>query len=606
MLVVVSGVSYGVLDRYDSDPGTTGTDGAVWVSLARDCVEFGHCFTSGARASYMLATGAFWVDVLMLVDIFHGTSLAERAMVLGLLSGTLGVLCVVLWRWLRPFTAIAATLVILRILEISPEPGRLWNASAAFFPCGLAFGAMLVCAWTGRVRFLLVAALFVVLAMAMHMVALSTVPALLAVALMACPSPWRALLLSIAAVALGNLIVAANETFLNAAAFAQELPAALMALAVVIVGARLLRPVFLRAGRPVRSIILILWMIIPWVGVVVAISRHVFVLASPFGLLADRYGTPAVAPTAILLAISAEGLLATVAARVHEEGWLANTVRLVLCGWLVAALVEARTHEGAFSPWSREDTRTLTQRLSERGWKYEALVEHLQTPVCWELLSGIVMYSSPPEAMSSVHAPLRQMRVWLLDDSVLRDHRLDGVSIVPLRQSRSAVLSEIDSWLAMDDMQYCQGAGEARRCAPAHTPAGPNSGHDFTVTFRPQLWYPPGARDPTVTKEGLLVPLVTTAETRDFSVFSSTDCPWNIEAVEGAAFERLSPTSVRMHGPASGPAKLLIGRDIARCGSWTPLIPCVRETLPSDSPVLYDHDLSVAGAQPPLPPRGAQ
>ena len=82
--MAVGVAAFAWLHRFPGDPPLMGSDGSIWFDLARNCVELGRCPTFGAPSSMHLDTGHAWIDLQMLVQLAHGSSLAERAVVFAL------------------------------------------------------------------------------------------------------------------------------------------------------------------------------------------------------------------------------------------------------------------------------------------------------------------------------------------------------------------------------------------------------------------------------------------------------------------------------------------------------------------------------------------
>jgi len=604
LALVVTGISFALLNRYDADPPAMGTDAAVWFSLARDCLELDSCRITGARSSFGPHTGSTWIDLLMLVQLFGGDSVATRTLVVALLSIGIGTVFIVSQRWLSRSVALMAAAGALVVLASSDEPGRLWNPSSTFFPAAVYFAAMLVFACSEQLLSLCVAAVFLSLAVNTHLSAAALVPSLAAIPVLRSARPWKATLGALTIFLIVGFVAAFGATALNLGFLLRAghwslLPGAVFLLAVL----RFLgRPLFLKADGEAFGAIVALSILLPWgLGTYVASTQgqqQSFVLS--FDLLSGGYGMPVIAPAATLLAIllvKGADLAARALRLSHTSAGLARgLVASVVCLQFLSGL----PRHAEKPRWTIEDVRTIEGHLAGRGWDYERLVNHLQNADCWNLLGGIVAFAGIPTAAPAGFNSFNQVRIWVMDDEALPLQLANDMWIIRLRRDRVAVISEIRSWLDPANMQYCQPAEGADEldCSAVVVPRNNRPATEFLFTEREGLWYPPSQRVPT-SDETLIIPLAATEQIKEISVYSTrapnseaAQCPWRIAAVEGLAFEPIAPNTVRVKGRDGVVGRMLVERPLTGCSRWDPQPPCFIEKNPGDPEGLWKADFS--------------
>jgi hypothetical protein len=199
------------------------------------------------------------------------------------------------------------------------------------------------------------------------------------------------------------------------------------------------------------------------------------------------------------------------------------------------------------------------------------------------------MYAAPPSPVTGFD-PLRTVRLWLLKaDSVPAVLPAD-MTVLPLRNDRVAVLSDFRSWLDSSHARYCQAKdGQASpECLAIRAVADRAAGPDFAFSNRPSVTfdYPPTTRIRGA-DESLVVPVVTTADVRDISVYSWERCPWTIGPTTNLDVE-LQPDKqhIRIRGRAGATGWLSLDRHGASCIEEDTSPPCLMEMRPEDPPVL--------------------
>ena len=174
--IAVAVIAFAWLDHINPEFPIT-DDGVRDQLLARDCVELGQCALIGAPTSVPgFHQGAVWLDLLIAVRLAGGDQASARAAVLGLLAIGAGTVCVIVWRWLQPALALPAALILVAALSLDPYPSLLINPSASAFPDILTAAGLLCYGLSGQLRYLILAAFALGLAINVHVGSLSLIP----------------------------------------------------------------------------------------------------------------------------------------------------------------------------------------------------------------------------------------------------------------------------------------------------------------------------------------------------------------------------------------------------------------------------------------------
>ncbi len=611
--MAVGVAAFAWLHRFPGDPPLMGSDGSIWFDLARNCVELGRCPTFGAPSSMHLDTGHAWIDLQMLVQLAHGSSLAERAVVFALLAAGVGTLTRVLWRWVGAVVALPAALAMVTVLRRCEDPGRLWNPSPVFAPSALATAALLVFAWTDRVAALWLGTALLSVALNLHLAALALVPAVAALAVLARPRPVVAAAQVLALGFAMGLVTALSSTVRDL----QAVPSLAHALVFVAAAVATLgvafaaRGPYRTAGPEVRGLAVLGTMLAPWLGGVRMLATHM----GPqdhfwdLGLLTSTYGLPAIAAASVFVTLAPAHLAGRLAARAALGPRSTVVLRgaAALLGYAAMRVVAAHT---AVVPYAfglpREDVHAVTRHLESRGWDYERLAGHLQNQRCQSFLAGVVTYAAMPFAAPPDHDPLDQARVWILPAALLPAALPGSFQRVPLRHGRVAAVSTIRSWFDFGNIAYCEQRAGAFACSslPERHDGDPFTGPSFT--HRGGLWYPPSTRTGAPV-EAVAMPLVSSDGVREISVTSEGGCPWTLDHVDGLPSEPGSVRgTLRVTGRPGTAGRLWVTRNAAQCMGWDPMPPCLAEHLPDDPSTLReDHLRPRAIGAVGLPPRAA-
>ncbi len=535
-------------------------DGVRDQLLVRDCTELGRCHLIGAPASLSgFHQGAAWLDLLIAVDLLGGDTSTERMVVLAFLAAGVATLFVVVWRWLSPAIAFPAALLLVGGLSLNIQPSLLVNASVAAFPDVLTAAGLLCYGLSGRRRFLIASSCALGIAVNVHVGALSLVPPLLAIAVLARPRPWRELLASVGVLSgtyLATSSAALRANVIGLAEHGRLMPALAGGLAVVVLswglGSRF-RGLSWNARAWVIGVLLILpfglaslWLVL-WQG-------HDYTVA---------YLHPILAPAAALAA-AALCLPFELGARwIRVLRWVPTTVSVAAIAfvglqlWKPAAAARAEP----WSSWSPADARAIADRAARRGWSYEDLVFRLQGVACRELLIGMSMVAPPPAAASR-HGH-RQVQVVRVGGRAL-PALMDPGDVVRLGSS-AAVVREVESWLRPESLRACRvriGSGRDPVCSPAAPlPSGGLDPQRFLFATRAY----PGIHDldlPPPYVATYEIPLSSVAgESRELALTddAAPGCGWRITRVEGVRVEGALPARrVRLRSDTGGPGSLVI------------------------------------------------
>ncbi len=565
-------------------------DGIRDQLLMRDCTELGRCHLIGAPTSLPgLHQGAVWLDLLIAVRLLGGDAASQRTVVLVLLALSVAVLFVVVWRWLRASLALPAAVLLGGALSLDIYPSQLINPSVSAFPDVLTAAGLLCYGLAGQRRFLLLSAFALGVGINVHVGSSSLVAPLLAIAVLARPRSWRALLASIAVLMATYFITssaALRANVIGLATYGLLLPALAGAAAVVLVctglGSR-----FRRLSWDTRAWIMGVIMILPFslasLWLVIWENHH-------FGI---TYLHPILAPAAVLTAALVCLPFELGARRRRALRWIPTAAAAGAIA-MVAIDVSKHTAVVTSSPsnsWSLAEAAAIADQATRRGWTYEDLMFRIQGSACRELLTAMSVAAPPP------HSPLRSSRRQLQVVKVPRDAQAvfaDTNDIVPLGPTTVAVLRGIESWLQPESLQACRvpvDSGRAPRCSSA-TPRASGALAVERFLFISRSY-------PEIHSLDLLPPYVATyviplapaaGETHDLAVIDDAvaGCGWRITRAEGVQVEGSLPARrVRLHSDAGGPGLLVIEKPFgtAACAPDEPdrrYPPCVFEAPPGD------------------------
>ncbi len=586
------------LNRFHTDSPTMGQDGSVWVDMARDCVELGHCHVTGANSSVQLDTGAAWTYFLMAGQLLHSSSVGDLVAVLVLLSVGVGTVFLVCWRWLGFAVAAGSTMTVAMWLAWWRDPWLLWNTSTVFFPDAMYCAALLVFAWTGRFAPLAFAALFLAVALHVHLGALLLAPSLVALPIMAGARPARATLFGVGACLVAYSLVAPGSFVLNVS-WAAESGAAAMLSAVVgglIVTAALARRWFQPAGRDGRAAMTLVAMLAAWLPAMQLIARtRPGRLKISVYMLRDTYGIAGLEPAAVLGILLVLWLATTAGRRLRLRPRGLTVVRGIVTLMWAHSFWTPAPDVGVWHEMSREDARKTIGYLEQAGWDYEHLVEHVQSPGCQNTLAGLLMYAGPPTPPPPSYDPATQVRLWVLHKEDLPEVLPPDMKVLPLRQGRVLVSSALKSWLNPSGIQYCEPVaadGHLENCVPTHVPVAITEPHEFLFSRRggSDSGYPAGTHPDA--DEALVIPLVTTGETRSFFL-TPHDCPWTFGPVDGLSAE-MTPDrlGVRIKGAAGATGTMTVIKRGSACPLHPLQPPCIMEMRSGDPTVLNEKDLT--------------
>jgi hypothetical protein len=589
LAVLVGLAALAWLNHVNPDPPVT-HDSTRDLLLTRDCVELQQCHVVGAAASVPgIYQGAAWLDLLTVVQLFGGDTLAARAVIIALLSLGVATLFLVTWRWLRPSMALPAAILATSVLSLGGVPALLINPSAVFFPDAMCACALLVFASTGRRRYLVFAAFMLSLAIDTHVGALSLVPSVLAMACLARPRPLLSLLLG-ASVFLGTHLIVSRAAFVANLLELMDRGRIRLAgggLLALVLAATLLNGWFRRRSQPARALLTGLILLGPFCAGTLWLVRsqgHEFNVT---------YWHPIIAPGAVLLAALIALPFDWPTRRLHPA-WRGAALAVPILLSSTAILAVEKHYNKLFyyetATWTYDDARRVAKQLEGKGWSYEQMLTRVQGSFCLDLVDGMGVYTAAPTG--STVSPRRQVRVWRVPSAQVPSLP-PGLDLVPLRNGRTALLSEITSWLDPDQVRACRQplGGETPTCMPASSGADERvEAVSFLFSERsfPHVCSIETPSPYVATYEMRVLP--TPGESRDIEVFDEgapPSCGWEIARVEGIDVEsRFSPRHVRVHSANGKAGTIVVQKSFGgpRCPApenrnYTT---CVLETTPSE------------------------
>lgn len=582
----VAGVAFAVLNR--TSPAVPLYDDAVRDQLlARDCAELGQCHSVGASASLLgLYHGSLWIDLLALIKLTDGTPATDRIAVLALAAVSIATTFILVWRWIRPSTALPAAVLFGSVLIAERYLSDLINPSVSALPDVLTAAGLAAYALSGQRRFLLIAAVALGVAIDVHVAALALVPALVVIALIGRPAPWRlvAAMLGVGTATYGLV----SSATLRANLIGLLNPRGLLFAAITLGGAAglaRLGPRFRAAPRDVRA-----WIVgVILVGPVVIVSMWLFVWRQEH--FNGWYLHPIFAPAAVLAA----GVFCApfeIARRwVRAARWMPTAVAAVTVAFVVRHSDATLEYRGAGDPWSVDEAASISDALTQRGWSYESSVFRLQADACRELLRFMSLVAPPPGTTDD-HAG-RQIQVLKMPSEVA-EHIADRRDLVALRPGTTAVVREVASWLRPESLRACRvplDSTQSPSCAPARV-RDPSTYAPGRFLFQsrvfPEIHALDVARPYTARYEIPLVP--TASEDRDFALADPPrgDCDWRITAVTGVEADGALPARrVRVHSRDGAPAMMVVERtfgaaELCDNDADTRSPPCLLEAHPGD------------------------
>lgn len=541
-------------------------DAALFMLLARDCVELNQCHLGGTMASLLdFSHGGAWVDLIVATRLLGGHADAVRAAVEAMDAAAVALVFHVVRRRFGLSLALPATALMLSELI---SGGRfivpLSNTVSVTFPSVLCALLLVEYSQTPKHRYLMGAAFSLGWATSGHGCAGVLLPGLLIVG--ACGArPIRHALLALGTMALTMLSLYRQDLTQNLQALRQH---------------HLLWPVIIGTCGLIGIGALLAPRVCQWSEV----KRAWFVglaLAAPFGAMAiwlilirggyNRwYELPALAPLCVLLPATIHVVL--------KHRWIRSiAVNAVVVLFGLHSLKLAREGRTLLTPaWTFTDAEQVAGQIAAKGWSYEQLLHHLESPACRDVTSSLGLalpMAEPPKEESG------------------RALRLRG-------SGKQVVLDEIASWLRPDLARVCDVAlsGETR-CAPM----SPMDRGLFFHRADPPAWSLTMEGRHTVRYE---IPLASgPSESRRIQVLDSTPwpaCRWRIIGVEGAvASTNLPAAEVSLSGgPVAG--RLILERPIAtpECPELSRddrRPPCLFELLPGESSLTEETGPRIAG-----------
>jgi hypothetical protein len=585
--IAVAVIAFLFLDHLNPPYAVT-DDGVRDQLLARDCTDLGRCQLIGPATSLEgFQQGAVWLDLLIAVRLLGGDAETQRVVVIALLALGVATLFVVVWRWLHPSLALPAAVLLVGVLCFDVSTNLLVNSSAAPFPDILVAAGLLCHALSGRLRFLLVAAFALGLAVNVHAGSLILAAPLAAIAVLGGVRRWRALLAA-AGVALATCYFTSSAALRDNVAGLVEhgrlLPVLALGLA-VLAAAALLAPRFRRSSWDARAWLVGSLLILPYaLGSLwlVHSARH------PFAVI---YLHPVMGPAAVFTAALICAPFELFARRLAMLRWLPSAAAAGVFAFAAAHPgLAARLGRVEMGAWSLPDALAVAGAAVQRGWSYEDLVFHLQGNWCRELLIGMSAVAPPPGAAAGRDS--RQLQVVKMKrESLLPAERQDAI---PLGPDAVAVVREIESWLRPEHLRACRaplGSVQSPVCAAA-TPraAGAVARERFLFVSRS---YPEShSLDlPAPYVATYEIPLAPAAgESREIALTdpSAPQCAWRFTRADGIRVEGELPSRrVRLHSNDGSPATLVIEKPFGASGCESFDLdrrypPCLLETPPGD------------------------
>jgi hypothetical protein len=548
-------------------------DGVRDQMPVRDCVELGRCALAGAPTSIAGALpiyqGAAWLDLLTAVRLVGGDTTTQVTVVLALNALAAAVTFVVVWRWLRPAWALPAAYLLAMALAENPQSADLLANGSASPLFDVVMAAGLLCyAVSDRARYLLVAAFAAALAVNVHVVAVTLVPALLLV-----PAFGRKPVRDV--VAAGAVFLAVYFVTSSAALEANVMALAARGSAFVVLPAVAAMVAFEAASRfgarfrrlsvNARAAIIGGVLILPFVLAVlwlVLIERHGF---------EPRYFHPIYGPVAVFQAAILCAPFDWLGGWQARLRWVPS---IILLGSMMAKTWEPIPPPAMSPTWTLADATTVGDAAARAGWSFEDLVFRLQGSASEELLLGIAVEG--PRLNDGPPADDRQLQVVLLDSEP--PPAPDDYAVVPLEKGRFAAVRSVQSWLRPEGVEVCR--------RPMNETASPTcerlrvhvAGHwmPFGPESRAEARRHPGAFSfesrvmVTMGTIGMSPPYVTSyripvvphgGEVRDVRLTDggSAGCRWQFVRADGLRLENTLPaTHVRLSAEDDHPGALVV------------------------------------------------
>jgi len=563
-------------------------DGIRDQLLARDCTDLNQCHLIGAGTSLnQFHQGAVWLDLLIAVRLLGGDTATARTVVLALLALAVGTLCVVVYRWLDRSIALPASVLLIATLGISLEPSQLVNGSVSAFPDILTAVALLCYGLSGAYRFLVVAAFALGIGSNVHVASLSLIPSLLAIAVLARPRPWQAVLVSIAALVVPYFFTSRAALLANLLGLVRQgwlVPVVIGSLIVVLVSASL-GSRFRRLSWTARAWVIGCILMLPCAGAAVwlALWQH-----HPFGI---RYLYPILGPTVVLVAALVSLPFEIGARRVAALRWTPTAASLAAVMFVALHVYRGVSVTGSSEPWTLDEAGAISAEATRRGWSYEDLVFRLQARGCAELLAGVSVWAPPPgQAMRDDGSQLQVIKVGREALPELADPH----AVLLLKGNTVAVVREIASWLQPQALRACR-----RPISSELSPSCSSAARPIRETRNPEQFLFVSRSNPGIHSLDLSAPYIATyeiplmpaaGESRDLTVIDDVnpECAWRITRAEGVRVEGDLPSRrVRLHSGSGVPGSVVIEKPFATTGCPAydfdnRYPPCVLETRPGD------------------------
>jgi hypothetical protein len=288
--LILGGVAFVWMQHVNGGGGTP----IVFLYVV-DCLLFDQCFTIGPGSSVILNNGGVWPEILLGIRHFGGSPEVVSLTVNALLASGVGLVFLVVSRFLKPSLATPTAVLALALLAPLSLGSPLIDCSVTFLFCAGTEAALLIFALTGRSTALVVGSVFLAHAVGAHTSAVSLLPAFLFLTQMS-DTPLRSAVLALAAFMITSLITSSDAVIANVKIFErpQLLPWALLGLALVIGVATWLRPRFQQLRPGTRAVLAGICFLLPHAGgVVTLLLIHHDIL--------PRYLPPVVAPLAALV-----------------------------------------------------------------------------------------------------------------------------------------------------------------------------------------------------------------------------------------------------------------------------------------------------------------
>jgi hypothetical protein len=328
-----------------------------------DCLFYDQCFTIGPGSSVLLNNGVLWEDILVAVRKLGGGPRALYETLVAMQAVSVGVIFLTTARLGRLALALPTALFAMALIGSASLANPMLDSSTTTLFSVLAAASLVAFSVTARTEALVLGAALIAHGMNGHVSVVSLLPAMLVLAFLVGDSPWSALVVGVSSYFVAAMITSYDAVLGNLQVVRTSGVWPLVGLGVggLIFGASRVRPVFQRVPPGQRALIALGCLCVPHLlgaGLLVAIRHPVL----------PGYVSPAVAPSAVLLAIALGG-----AARRH---WLFALIPLVAAVGVLEVVpwrqFQPQPLEGVLAQTGRETSQMTpdgvvgVQRLVER------------------------------------------------------------------------------------------------------------------------------------------------------------------------------------------------------------------------------------------------